>query len=360
MNKFDRDIKKLTKKIEVPASYDEKVDKVLLDIMKRDETVLEEKKQTAYRLLPRLAACLLFIILAASLFTLDAHADIFSLFKETIMDFLGRGNSAEEMEKMGVGSEKMSVGSRPDLMMELQETVMDSHNIYLLVQMTAPPDIRFEEDVLFDYFCFCKGTNYNVDALLGGSRSCELLEVDGDHPNTATYVVSMSFDQALEEGSEVTVCFEDLTKDPYSDDPKLLIDGVWSITFRYDPTVTGRVEIEGEPDMVFSFLGTTAVLKRLELSPFGILVYADVSDFPREELSVSGVDIAVRFKMTDGSELTVVSHDPEKEGYVQGGGISFHEEGDKTYEQMNLEFTNMIDVGKVEGIYIEDLYVPLE
>lgn len=358
MNKFDKKIKQLSKNIEVPASYDEKVDKVLLDIMKRDETILKKRKNS--RLLPRLAVCLLCIFFAVSLYTIDAHANIFSFFKETILDFLGRGNPEEQIEDMGVESEKLSVESKPDLMMELQETVIDSHSIYALVKITAPPDIRFEETILFNYFCFCKGSNYSVSQLIGGSLSCELLEVSEDRPNIATYVVSLVFDEVLEEGSEVTVCFQDLTKDPYSSDPELLIDGVWSLTFFYHPTVTDHVEVEGNPDMVFPFINTTAELLKLELSPFGILVYADVSRFPSDELGISDTNIAVRLKMIDGSELTVTSHDPEEQGYVQGGSISFSSEEDKTFEQVNLEFTNVINVEKVVGVYIEDLYVPLK
>ena len=42
---------------------------------------------------------------------------------------------------------------------------------------------------LFDYFCFCEGDNYNVDQLIGGAISCELLEVNESSPNIATYVV---------------------------------------------------------------------------------------------------------------------------------------------------------------------------
>lgn len=358
MNKFDREIKKLTKNIEVPASYNEKVDKVLLDIMKRDETILEKKKNS--KLLLRLAVCLLCIFCVISLYTIDAHANIFSFFKETILDFLGRGNPEDDIEDMGVESEKQSVGSKPDLMMELQESVIDSHSIYLLVQMTAPPDIWFEETTLFDYFCFCKGANYSVNQLIGGSRSCELLEVSEDRPNIATYVVSLVFDEVLEEGSEVTVCFQNLTKDPYSSNPELLIDGVWSLTFFYHPTVTDHIELEGTPDMVFPFINTTAELMKLELSPFGILVYADVSNFPSDELGISDTNIAIKLKMIDGSELTVVSHDPDEQGYVQGGSISFSNEEDKTYEQVNLEFTNMVNIGKVVGVYIEDLYVPIK
>lgn len=357
MKKFDRKMKKLFKQIEVPASYDEKVDKILLDIMKK-EPILEKRRNR--RPLLRLAVFLLCLFCAVSLYTIDVNANIFAAFKETIMDFLGRGNSEDDIANLGVESEKQSVESKPDLMMELQETVIDSHSIYVLVKITAPPTIKFEETILFDYFCFCKGSNYSVSQLIGGSRSCELLEVSEDRPNIATYVVSLVFDEVLEEGSEVTVCFQNLTKDPYSSNPELLIDGVWSLTFFYHPTVTDHIELEGNPDMVFPFINTTAELIRLELSPFGILVQADVSNFPSDELGISDTNIAVRLKMIDGSELTVVTHDPEERGYIQGGSISFSEEGDKTYEQMNLEFTNMIDIGKVVGVYIEDLYVPVK
>ena len=89
-------------------------------------------------------------------------------------------------------------------------------------------------------------------------------------------------------------------------------------------------------------------------------MYADVSNFPSDELGISDTNIAIRLKMIDGSELTVVSHDPEEQGYVQGGSISFRNDEDKTYEQVNLEFTNVINVEKVAGVYIEDLYVPIK
>lgn len=358
MNRFDKKIKELSKNIEAPASYDEKVDKVLLDIMKKDEAILEKKRDN--RLVPRLAVCLLCIVCAVSLYTLDVHADIFSFFKETIMDFLGRGNSEEDIANFGVESEKQSVGSKPDLMMELQESVIDSHSIYLLVKITAPTNIRFEENILFDYFTFCKGANYNVDQLISGVLSCELLEVSEDCPNMATYVVSLVFNEVLEEGCEVTACFRDLTRDPYSSSPELLVGGVWSLTFYYYPTVTDQIRLEGTPDMVFPFVNTTAEVMDIELSPFGIQLRADVSNFPSDELAITDTTIAIRLKMIDGSELTVVSHDPEEDVYTQGGSVYVSSEGDITYQQANLEFTNMINIGKVMGVYIEDLYVPIK
>ena len=358
MNKFDRKMKELSKNIEVPASYDEKVDKVLLDIMKKDMTSLEKRKNR--RLLPRLAVCLLCIICVISLYTINTQANIFSFFKESILDFLGRGNPEEDIENMGVGSEKQSVESKPDLMLELQELVIDSHSFYLLVKMTAASGIRFEENVLFDYFCFCRGTNYNVNELISGATSCELLEVSEDFPNIATYVVSMVSDEDLEEGCEVTACFKDLTKDPYSSSPELLIEGVWSLTFYNYPTVTDHTEIEGTPNMTFPFLNKAAEVKRIELTPLGLVVCVDVSAYSSDELNLSDTTIAIGLEMMDGSKLTIVSHDPEERGYNHSSMHSYFEEGDKTYQQVTVEFANMINIGNVAGIYIEDLYIPIE
>lgn len=64
-----------------------------------------------------------------------AEAGFFENFKQTIMDIFGM--SEEEMEQAGVESEKIEAVSKPDLMMELQEIVMDTQNIYAVIKITA-------------------------------------------------------------------------------------------------------------------------------------------------------------------------------------------------------------------------------
>lgn len=351
---FDREMKNLAEKIDIPESYDKRVDDILRTIEEKEENV---KTGFAWKRLIWLAVCPLCIVCVILLSRQDVQADILTLFKETIMDFLW--GDLQEDEKIGVESNKTYVQNKPDLMMELKEKVIDTHSIYLLVQMTASGNVTFADNVLFDYFCFCKGENYNVDQLLGGSRDCELLEVNEERPNVATYVVSITFDGELEEGSNVTVCFNDLTEDPYSDDPKLLIPGLWSLTFPIYRTVSDNIVIEGNSDMIFSYINTTAEVKNIELTPFGMVLQSDVSNFPDDERGVSDTTIAITLKMVDGSELVVVSHDPDVRGYIQGGSISFSEVDGKTWQQDNLEFTNMINIEKVCGIYIEELYVPV-
>lgn len=356
MTKFDKRMKELSREIEIPASYDEKVDEILRSIAQKEE---KPKKNTAGKWVFRVAVCLIGIVCLFSVNAMSVEADIFSFFKQTIMDFLSKDTEID-VQEIGVDSNAVYVEGKPDLMMELQETVIDSHSIYLLVRITAPANVAFAENVSFDYFCFCKGENYNSSQLLSGSRSCELLEASEEKPNTATYVVSLVFDEELEEGSQVTACFKDLEIDPYSDHPQLLVEGMWSITFPMERTVTDNITIEGDEEMTFPYINTTASLEEIELTPFGIVIISDVSNFPYDELGISDTSIAVKLELIDGSEQIIVSHDPEEEGFVQGGSILFSEENGKAYQKDTLEFTNMIDISKVSGIYIEDLYIPVK
>ena len=357
MKKFDKKIKELSKNVEIPASYDEKLDQILQSIAEKEE---KPKRKETGKWAFRAAVCLIaFIVCLLSVNAFSVKADIFYFFKQTIMDFLGN-DTEEDVREMGVDSNHIYVESKPDLMIELQETVIDSHSIYLLVRITAPADIELAENISFDYFCFCKGENYNNSELLSGSRSCELLEVNEKKSNMATYVVSIVTDEELEEGGMVTACFKDLEADPYSDDPQLLVEGMWSITFPVERTVTENVRIEGKADMVFPFIDTTASLVEMELTPSGMEVLSDVSNFPYDELGISDTTINISLEMLDGSELVIQTRDPQQEGFIQGGSRSYDEKDGRSYQKDTIEFESMINIAKVSGIKIEDLYIPVK
>lgn len=356
MTKFDKKIKKLARDIEVPESYEKRVNETLQSIAETEE-VPQKKKAGKWAL--RVAICLVCVIGLIAWRAADVEANIFDVFKQTIMDFLNIGTE-EDAEELGIDSDKIYVKGNRDLFMEMQEVVIDSHTIYAMVRVTAPTDIELEENILFDYFCFCKGDNYNADQVLGGSRDCRLLEVGKDKPNVGTYVVSIAFNEELEEGQQLAVCFKDMTRDPYSDDPELLVEGMWSIPFWFYPTVTEHLEIEGTDDMVFPYINTTATVEKIELSPTGFKLVADVSKFPHDELGISDTTIAIRLEMLDGSEVILASHNEGEAGYVQGGERAFLDENGGTYQHDMLEFAGVIDIGMISGIYIEDLYIPVK
>lgn len=356
MSKFDREIKRLIRNVKPPETYENKVDSILHSIEEKEKAPVQKRYNPKWVLCT--ALCMVFIVCLISVTSMDVQANIFETFKASIMDFLGL-TSEEDAERIGVESERINNVSKPDLMMETKEVVVDSHMIYLLVEIRASSGIEFAENVGFDYYCFCAGDNYNNENLLSGARSCELLEVNADKPNIATYVVSIASDRELEEGSNVTAYFKDLEQNPYSDEPTMLIEGMWSVTFPLNKTVTDKVSIEGNSDMEFAYQDTTATVKDIEITPLGLVLNADVSNFPYEQLGLSDTTIAITLKMIDGSEQKIVSHMPD-ESFIQSGSISYEQDGDKSYQQNTLEFTEVISLEKVCGIYIEDLYIPFE
>ena len=356
MARIDKKIRKLSKEFQVPESYHEKVDEILETI--RENDIPAPRSRVSLKGVGIAAACCIVLVSYLFLFgTVSAKAGVFELFRQTILDFFGM--EEDESQKMGIGRDKESGVSRPDLLIELQEKVMDSQNIYLMVKVTAPPDVEFSEKVTFDYFGFCEGSNYNAMDVLPGARDCTLLELLEGEKNMAAYVLTISTDQQVEEGKEVTAFFKDLVLDPYGEDPKLLVEGMWSVSFTSSYTVSDDAAVEQEGDTVYSFMGATAAVKDVKLLPLGLTLVSDVTNVPAEELHTANPGITVRLKMADGSEKTVESTDPEEETITSGSSIAEYVEEGRRYHKLTSQFKEAVDTSQVAGVSIEDCYVPI-
>lgn len=357
MTRFDRKVKKMAKEFQVPDSYHEKVDDTLAKI-KEDSVAAPRKKMSVKA---ALYIMVLFVIIGGILLLSDtkfAEASLLEAFKQTFFDFFGIDE--KESEKTGVESEKKSAVSKPDLLMELKEVVMDTQNIYAMIKITAPPGVEFKEGMTFDYFGFCEGTNYNVSSLVPGARDCELFEVLNGKDNVGLFVISISTDQQIAEGEDVTVFFEDLIAGPYEDEPEVLIEGIWSLSFNAAYTNSKNITVEGTDDMQYSFAGTMADIKEIKLLPLGLTLVSDVSKVDTDTLNTTDTRFAIRMKMIDGSEIIVESPNLEDQCFVSGGSIGQYEENGRVYQKYVGQFKEAIDISQVMGIYIADYYVPLK
>lgn len=363
MNSFDKKIKELSKDITPPESYYQKVDEVLKSLPEKE---LNEEKKGDGRVKKerpwKIAVCVVCVCLVCFLAlgaTQVASANIFTDLKQLIMEFF-HIDQEKAADEYGVESQQEEVVSKPDLYIELKEKIVDKHSLYVLVNITAPTDIAFDDQIGFDYYAFCHGSSYNADNLIGGATDCSLLSVQDDKPNVATYVVSLSSDEKIEEDEEVTLYLKDMMREPFGDTPEMLVEGMWSLTFTASYTVSENVEIEGTEDMTFTHDGGTVTLKEIELSPLGISVSADVTDLHYADNAYSNeTSLPVTLQMVDGSELVIFSNDPDEPGYISMGSDSFKQPKGKEILTSRYEFQEMVDIKKVIGIYIEDFYVSL-
>lgn len=355
MTEFDRKIKKFSEDIKTPAEYDKRVEETLANLPEREP---QRRKPRRYVRGIAVAAAMLFLILVVVFSTSKTEANVISTFKHSILHFF----NIEEKESKDLGVEKHQtwVESKPDLFIEMKETVVDSQGIYLLVQVTAPANIELEDKITFDYYAFSEGENYNADNLISGATSCDLLEVMEGKPNVGTYVVNISPDEEIAEGSSVTACFKDLTRDPYGSEPELLVEGMWSITFTVNYTTEEEITIEGNSDMTFPFLGTTATVGKIKVTPLGMSIRSDVSNVPYDDLGISDTSLQVRIRMVDGTEQLVMSHNMEDVCITSNGSVSYDDKDGTVWQTNKFEFQDMVEVKKVIGIYIEDTYIPVE
>lgn len=356
MTRFDRDIMRAAKNFTPPESYEKRLEETIQSLPGENPAFLCDAPKKKYkRILAFVCICLICAVLFSTVEV--TQAGFLEMFKETIFDFLRIDTG--ESEQMGIESRKEHTAGKPDLMLELQEKVIDSQNIYLIVKVTAPANVVFHEEIGFDYFAFAEGSNYNTEQLLPGTRDCRLLEVLEGREHVATYIVSLSTDQKLQEGTEVTAFFKDLTADPNGEQPEVLVEGMWSITFSIERSVSEEIEIDGTPDMAYPFLGTTARLEKLDLTPLGLTLVSDISEADYEMLGVSDTTVAIRLKMMDNSELVVAGHGEEDNLITSGGSYSISKEGEKIRMTCVCQFRTPVATAQVSGVYLEDYYLPV-
>lgn len=353
-SEFDKKIREELKKISIPDHYYERVEEVLRKIEEEDVVPAKKKRHPV-----RAAAVILVVLLVGSLAfsATRSQAGFMNLFTQNLLTFLGV--QTEDSERLGIDSQKQESTSKPDLMMELQEVVMDTQNIYAIVKITAPPSVIFDKKMSFDYFGFCEGSNFNAANVVAGARSCELLEVSKEKKNVATFVVNVVTDEQIKEGKEVCIFFQNLIADPTKTEPDVVVEGLWNLNFRAEYTESKDITIDGTKDMSYPFLDTTATVKKIKILPLGMTLKADVSNVPREDLGISDTRISVRLKMADGKEVIVQSPDPDVKEITSGGSIVESEKGDKTYLKYVSQFEKAIDINQIVGVYIEELYVPI-
>lgn len=367
MKKFDKKIKNLAKEFQAPDTYHQRADEILENIQKdsvsedsvSEDSVSAPKRKTFVKVaIVMVALCLVITGYLRFSKVEVAEASFLATFKQTILDFLGMGQ--DEAQEMGIESEKEEAVSKPDLLIKLQEVVMDTQNIYAVVNVTAPSDLEFNEEMTFDYFGFCEGANYSDTALVPGAKDCTLLETLEGKKNVATFVVDIATPDQIEEGKEVTVFFKDLIAGFYEDTPDVLVEGMWSVSFTSSYTDSEDITIKGTEDMKYSVLDTTVAIKKIKLLPLGITIDIDISNVPADIWNTTNTDVTIRFKMIDGSEQIVDSSNFEDETLVSSSDYTQYEKKEKTFERYVGQFKNAIDINKIFGIYVGDCYIPLK
>lgn len=373
MNDFDKMMRELSGKVDVPDNYNSRIDDVLRSLPDKEQKESNGGNRRVNRIIG-VVMCIFALVFALEISSLHANANIFDSFKMTIMDIfhIGKDNTSlndsvysdvdEYSDGSGIASKTENAKGKRDLMIELRETIVDPHGLYALVKITAPSDIEFNDNISFDYFAFCEGENYNSEQTIGGVTNCYMLERRISRPNEALFVVDLTGDVGAYEGKKVAVCLKDLTANPYGDTSEVLVSGMWSVSFQADSTVRDNIDIDCSisdiEDVTFPYINTTAYVVSIEMSPLGLSIISDVSNMPFEDLGVSDTTIGLRLKMKDGREY-ILSPYSEDENYITDNSESeFNEENGISYQKDIYSFKKPVDINNIAGFYVQDIFIP--
>lgn len=355
MTKFDREIRRLARIMDVPADYEKRVNDTLRSL---PDDGRKTKTSWPFKRMMQVAACILVAGLFLTLGAVSTNANIFTDFRQTIKDIFHIG-AGEQPAELGVDSSEHQTEAKPDLMLELTETVIDGHSIYALVDITAPTSVDFTEKVKFDYFCFSRGEYYSTDHILTGATSCELLEVMPGRPNEAIYILSLSLDgmDTIEDGGMVNLFMKDLMIDPYGDERQMLVEGMWSLTFATEYTVSKEIKVTGTKDMSYPFLGGTAFVQSIDLTPLGLSVISRVPEATNEMLGLSDDRVEVSLHMLDGSKIVLQSREGGEDDLLDSSSISYEGEDGSIEMHSRFSFKTLLNTEQVLGISLEGVFI---
>lgn len=353
MADFEKRLKEDLENMQVPESYSRRVQETLEQLPQK-----EKPKKRIYRTFAfRLACILVFVVCLVFYGSRSASANIFADFTKTLLNYFHIGEE-DEADNPGVKSGTEQAVSRPELTIRLKETVVGTNSIYALVDITFPMEIDFTENVGFEYFAFCRGENYNSADLIGGVTDCDLFEVRKNSNHEATYVVSITTTEGIEDGESVTLYFENFSRNPFKEAPEKLVEGMWKLSFAAEYTVTDEVVIEGSRELAFPYIERTAYVEGILITPLGMTLDLDVSEVPEDVINVSETRVRTSLLLVDGSELLLMSRDYEEETFVSASEMVFDNRDDKLYMSIHYEFSEPIDLSRVAGVYLEDVFVP--
>lgn len=353
MTDFEKNLKEDCENMQVPEAYSRRVQETLEQLPEK-----EKPRKKIYRTFAFRFACILVLAVCLVLYgSRSASANIFADFTKTLLNYFHIGEN-DEGDNSGVESGTEEAVSRPELNIRLKETVVDKNCIYALVDVTFPMEVDFTKNVGFEYFAFCRGESYNADDLIGGATDCALFEVRPNSNHEATYVVSITTTQNIEDGESVMVYFQDFSLNPFGEEPEKLVEGMWKLSFTAEYTVADEVLIEGDREMAVPYIDKTAYVQGIRMTPLGMTLDLDVTEVPEEVINVSDSRVRVSLLLIDGREILLMSHDFEEEVFVSASETVFDNKDGRLYASMHYEFAETIDLNKVAGVYLEDVFIP--
>mgnify|MGYP002563881564 CR=1 FL=1 len=318
-------------------------DKVLEKILKGETDMKYAKKRMSAALVIVLILALSTLTVLAS--TLGWHEKLIEYFRPT----------EEQMEYMEDNvSFPQATATDNGVTVNVLQTVMDKHEIYVLCELIAPENTVLTEDIDLKHWHLTLLSQDNPDTYNMSTGSYKVLE---RKDNRMTMLIQESADTSLMKDQTLALHLTDLSRiiengDPSSEDytaaEETVVSFQLNLSWTANYTDLTKVYDVNQPVVINGQTGYT--LNQIEISPISVWIFIEGPG----SSSMSAVPV---IKMNDGSVISVRSED-ENAYYTFAAYIDPDKQGGKT--SIHYIFDHITDIEDIESITVGDRVIKID
>ncbi|MDR2087913.1 MAG: DUF4179 domain-containing protein [Clostridiales Family XIII bacterium] len=270
---------------------------------------------------------------------------------EALIEFL-RPTEEQMQHLAGASDTPLATVTQNGVTVSVKQTLADSRGVYALYEISVPPEIELNDDILFDFDFLSLPLEDNAESLGVNMRSKTLKQ--SAHARSALVYAYTASDGEIANNKKLKLTLRDLGyyENATGDDDGLrfhpLIEGEWALEwdFSYDDGASKRIDLNRE----VSFNGKDVhTLEYISISPMAL--------FMRVEGAAMGPGYrgpVIEFK--DGSTVRI-SRFVYVDANAGTSGVGFAMRGSYTFVHC---FDRITDPDEVKRVTIGDTVIPFE
>lgn len=347
-NYTKKDIKRIMKQdMEVPKIVTHQVQQAFQQINQNYQQDKVEEKVISYR---RKASFKMRVVLVAAAVMLfgTVTATGAALLKWNPM--VAEKFEADEMQQdlltaKGMAEEQSISTENNGVTIEVEQTLADDRYMYALFKITAPEEMKLDQDTFFDEFNLTSnGQEVPAD------HSSGVVENEDGMDNVTYWEVWIQQTEADHlKGSDITANFVNMSllkADKIG--TEALVDGVWDLTWQVpDTDVRENFAVNHE----FSQYGVT--VKNISITPLSMEI---TYDWPRNVISEQAITddgsmteiqyfeepLAARsFRLKDGTTVDIPRGSMQSSGYADEAGTEYAD---------SIAFSKVVNIDQIESV----------
>lgn len=312
-----------------------------------EETLNQISQEKTSRNFSKKALCVLIAAIVLALGGITAIASGLFTWDDKMIELFGADKEQQQkLIEKGVTQKENVFAIDNGLTIKLVQTLQDKKYMYILLEVTAPQNIKLSGDNLFE--------DMGID-LSGGRISCSGGFIAGSDSSVSNkgyfqYWINKKSHTDMN-NTDINLHFKNLQYNTGKLNMKTILEGEWNLSWK---SVFKDSTQYFDLNKRFNLSGYDVLVKKVELSPLSMTIYFDGKDLKSME-KAEGVKLDKLDMLEPINFKGIKNKDGNKINIISGQGEGGFEQATGDY-MVSLSFDKLIDTENVEGLLFGNEY----